>query len=576
MGRMKFWFRLAVLSSCVLGCWAQPAEPAKDTAARPSALDGMLFYQLLLGELNVREGSPGAGFSMVLDAARKTRDPQLFQRAIDIALQSRSGEAALQAAQAWKRELPGSQEPNRYILQIQLALNRVAEAGKTLADTLNELPLDEQLGGIISIPRVFAKVNDKVQAAQVVEKALSPFLSRPALAASAWTTIGRMYRDAEQWPQAVDAALKGHAANKTAQGPLILALSMLSSDTPQLKTLLDEAMRSAVAGELRLAYAKALIAQRAYGDALRQLQQLTQQEPDLAQGWLMLGLIQLDMGQTAPAEQQLVHYLELSKASQEAEQQAGRAEALLALSQIAQKMGQMDRANQWLSQIPASVDPIRLGSRRAELLVQQGRKDEARLVLSQIKTTTPEQSRRKALVLAQWLREQKQSAAAREVILQALTEHPDNQELLTELSLIAEKLQRYDEMESVLRNLMKSHPKDPHAYNALGYSLADRKLRLQEAHQLITQAVALAPEDPYIQDSLGWIEFRLGRHQEALRILQAAYKAKPDAEIAAHLGEVLWTLGQHQEAGTFWREGLLLKPDNDTLLETIRRFQFKP
>ena len=576
MGRMKFWFRLAVLSSCVLGCWAQPAEPTKDTAARPSALDGMLFYQLLLGELNVREGSPGAGFSMVLDAARKTRDPQLFQRAIDIALQSRSGEAALQAAQAWKRELPGSQEPNRYILQIQLALNRVAEAGKTLADTLNELPLDEQLGGIISIPRVFAKVNDKVQAAQVVEKALSPFLSRPALAASAWTTIGRMYRDAEQWPQAVDAALKGHAANKTAQGPLILALSMLSSDTPQLKTLLDEAMRSAVAGELRLAYAKALIAQRAYGDALRQLQQLTQQEPDLAQGWLMLGLIQLDMGQTAPAEQQLVHYLELSKASQEAEQQAGRAEALLALSQIAQKMGQMDRANQWLSQIPASVDPIRLGSRRAELLVQQGRKDEARLVLSQIKTTTPEQSRRKALVLAQWLREQKQSAAAREVILQALTEHPDNQELLTELSLIAEKLQRYDEMESVLRSLMKSHPKDPHAYNALGYSLADRKLRLQEAHQLITQAVALAPEDPYIQDSLGWIEFRLGRHQEALRILQAAYKAKPDAEIAAHLGEVLWTLGQHQEAGTFWREGLLLKPDNDTLLETIRRFQFKP
>jgi tetratricopeptide (TPR) repeat protein len=577
MGRMKFWFRLAVLSSCVLGCCAQPAEPAKDkTPPAQSALDGMLFYQLLLGEMNVREGSPGTGFSMVLDAARKTRDPALFQRAIDIALQSRSGEAALQAAQTWKRELPGAQEPNRYILQIQLALNRIPEAGQALATSLSELPADEQVGAIISIPRVFARVHDKVQAAQVVEKALNQFLTLPTLAATAWTTIGRMYRDAEQMPQAVDAALKGHAADKTAQGPLILALSLLSSATPSLKAMLDNAMQGPVAGELRLGYARALIGQRAYGDALRQLQQLTQQHPELAQGWLMLGLMQQDMGQALQAEQHLMRYLDLSKDNAESEQVAGRAEALLALSQLAQQRGQMERANQWLSQIPASVDPIRLGSRRAELLAQQGRMDEARLVLSQIKTNTPEQSRRKALTLSQWLREHRQTAAAHEVIRQALVEHPDHRELLTELSLIAEKLQRYDEMESVLRRLMQDHPQDPHAYNALGYSLADRKLRLTEARQLIAKAVELAPEDPYIQDSLGWVEFRLGRLQEALRILQAAYKAKPDAEIAAHLGEVLWTLGQQQEAGTLWREGLLLKPDNETLADTIRRFQFKP
>jgi Flp pilus assembly protein TadD len=155
-------------------------------------------------------------------------------------------------------------------------------------------------------------------------------------------------------------------------------------------------------------------------------------------------------------------------------------------------------------------------------------------------------------------------------------DHPDNQELQTELSLIAEKLKRYDEMESVLRGLMKSHPNDPHAYNALGYSLADRKLRLEEARELIGRAVQLAPEDPYIQDSLGWVEFKMGRLQEALTILQAAYKTKPDAEIAAHLGEVLWTLGKPQEAGTLWREGMLLKPDNETLVETIQRFKFKP
>jgi uncharacterized protein HemY len=536
----------------------------------------MLFYQLLLGEMNVREGAPGTGFSMVLDAARKTRDPALFQRAIDIALQSRSGEAALQAAQTWKRELPGAQEPNRYILQIQLALNRIPEAGQALATSLNELPADEQVGAIISIPRVFARVHDKVQAAQVVEKALAQSLTRPALAATAWTTIGRMRRDADQLALATEAALKGHAADPSSQGPIILALSLLSSGTPSLKAMLDQAMQGAVAGELRLGYARTLIGQRAYGDALMQLQRLTQQHPELAQGWLMLGLMQQDMGQTLQAEQHLLRYLDLSREDKEPEQEAGRAEALMTLSQMAQQRGQIERANQWLTQIPASVDPIRLGSRRADLLAQQGRLDEARLVLSQIKTTTPEQSRRKALTLSQWLREHKQTAAAHEVIRQALVEHPDHRELLTELSLIAEKLQRYDEMESVLRRLMQDHPQDPHAYNALGYSLADRQLRLPEARQLIAKAVALAPEDPYIQDSLGWVEFRMGRLEEARQILQAAYKARPDAEIAAHLGEVLWTLGQRQEAGTLWREGLLLKPDNETLVDTIRRFQFKP
>ena len=576
MGRMKFWLRLAVLSSFSLAVWAQPAEPVKDKSPAPSALDGMLFYQLLLGEIHVREGSPGTGFSMVLDAARKTRDPVLFQRAIDIALQSRSGEAALQAAQAWKREIPGAQEPNRYILQIQLALNRITEAGQALTTSLSELPADEQIGAIISIPRVFARVHDKALAAQVVEKALAPSLKQPALAATAWTTIGRMRRDADQLQSAADAALKGHAADRFAQGPLILALSLLGSHTPRLKEMLDEAMQGPVSGDLQLGYARALIGQRAYNDALAQLEQLTRRHPEVAQGWLMLGLMLQDMGQVLQAEQHLVRYLDVSREDKEPEQESGRAEALLALSQMAQQKGQIEQANQWLAKIPASVDPIRLGSRRAELLAQQGRLDEARVVLSQIKTHTPEQAMRKALVLSQWLREHRQNTAAHEVITAALAQQPDSQELLTELSLVTERLKRYDDMEAVLRKLIKAYPQDPHAYNALGYSLADRNMRLEEARQLITQAVQLAPQDPYIQDSLGWLEFRQGRLQQALQILQAAYKAKPDAEIAAHLGEVLWALGQQQAAGTLWREGLLLKPDNETLVDTIQRFQFKP
>jgi Flp pilus assembly protein TadD len=226
--------------------------------------------------------------------------------------------------------------------------------------------------------------------------------------------------------------------------------------------------------------------------------------------------------------------------------------------------------------MPAGADPIKLASRQADVLAQQGRLDEARQVLAQVKPTNAEQALRKVLAQSFWLRENRDTAAAYVLVRAALDKQPKNTELLTELSLVCEKLKRFDEMEALLRQLMALAPEEAHAFNALGYSLADRNIRLEEALKLIEKAVQLAPQDAYIQDSLGWVKFRLGQQNEALTILKAAYKAKPDAEIAAHLGEVLWVMGQQREAGTLWREGLLLKADNETLLETLKRFNFKP
>ena len=572
------WSRWALWPLCLLSSSLLLAQPAAEpsASARRSALDGQLFYQLLLGELQVRQGSPGAGFSLLLDAARKTRDPALFQRAVDVALQSRSAEGALQAAQTWKREIPEAREPNRYILQILLAVNRLEEAGQALAASLQDLPEAEKREAIVSIPRVFARVSDKALAAQVVEKALASSLQQAGLQASAWTTIGRMHRDAQQMPAAIEAALKGHASDQAAQGPLILALSLLPTGAPEIKAMLDTAMRGRVAPDLRLGYARSLLALQANQDALRQLQQLTRLHPDFAAGWLLQGLLQIDLGELEPARQSLVRHVELVKDSSEAEQQAGLTEALLSLSQLAQQQGQLEQATRWLNQIPASADPVRLAVRRAEVLEQQGRADEARMVLTQVQAANPQQAKRKALALARWLREHQQAAQAYSTLQQALTQSKDDAELLTELSLVLEKLKRFDEMEGVLRQLMELRPQDPHAFNALGYSLADRGIRLEEARRLIERAVELAPQDPFIQDSLGWLEFRAGQPERALRILQAAYQARPDAEIAAHLGEVLWRLGRKDEAAKVWREGLLLKADNETLTETLTRLGFKP
>jgi len=153
---------------------------------------------------------------------------------------------------------------------------------------------------------------------------------------------------------------------------------------------------------------------------------------------------------------------------------------------------------------------------------------------------------------------------------------PQDHELIYEKALLAEKIGRLDEMEQLLRQVMRIKPDYHAAYNALGYSLADRGLRLMEARQLIKKALEFAPADPYIQDSLAWVEFRLGNAQEALRVIEIAYKAKPDAEIAAHFGEILWSLGQQDRARMIWREGLLLNAENDTLRETLKRLQVKP
>jgi tetratricopeptide (TPR) repeat protein len=566
---MKYWFSSLALVWATTGVCAEP--PVQN-----SKLNAVLFYQLLLGELNVRAGEPGSGFAIILDAARKTKDEALFVRATDLALQSRSGEAALQAARSWKTSLPESQEANRYILQILLALNRVEEAGQALKTSLFSLPIQEQSAAIGAIPRVFSRVQDKNFAAKVVEQAIAAAIRNPETAASAWTTIGRMKRDAGEIQPAAEAARAGHAANGNAPGPIMLALSLLNVVPSEVQPMITRYMAGDALPDLRLGYARTLIDLGQMQPALLQLNQLSKQNPEFAPGWLFLGLLQSDLSQFAPAELSLQRFIKLVENTKGSDASGGLSEAYLALSQIAQKQGQLAQADQWLARIPPDTDPLKIASRRAALLAQQGRKAEGLNLLEQVKVSNPQAARQKALAISQWLREDKQFNAALTTIEEALTKFPADTDLQSELAMICEKLGRFDQMESLLLGLMKAKPNDPHAFNALGYSLADRNTRLDEARQLILKAVQLAPQDPFIQDSLGWLEYRVGNTAEAVRILEAAFRARPDAEIAAHLGEVYWILGQQDKAGSIWREGLMLKSDNETLLETLKQFKFKP
>ena len=216
---------------------------------------------------------------------------------------------------------------------------------------------------------------------------------------------------------------------------------------------------------------------------------------------------------------------------------------------------------------------LEVQARRASLLAREGKLAQARELIRRAPERTPGDARAKLMAEAQVMRDAKQWGEAAKVLAQGNKEYPNDVDLLYEQSMMYEKLNKLDDMERLLRKVIELKPDHQHAYNALGYSLAERNVRLPEARTLIKKALELSPGEPSITDSLGWVEYRLGNHAEAVRLLRDAYRSQPDAEIAAHLGEVLWISGQIEEAKRIWREARGRDAANDVLRETLARLR---
>jgi tetratricopeptide (TPR) repeat protein len=245
------------------------------------------------------------------------------------------------------------------------------------------------------------------------------------------------------------------------------------------------------------------------------------------------------------------------------------------LAQIAEKRKDFPAAESWLNKIDNSDDMMQAQARRASILAGQGKLTEGQQLIRSLPERKPGDARLKLMAEVGMLRDLKQYQMAYELLAGAIAKSPNDADLVYDQSMVAEKLGNMQEMERLLRRAIELKPESPAAYNALGYSFADRNVRLIEARDLIRKALVYTPTDPFIQDSLGWAEFRLGNRAEALKIFTDAFKAKPDAEIAAHFGEVLWASGQRDKAMAIWREGALLNPENTTLVETLKRFRVK-
>jgi tetratricopeptide (TPR) repeat protein len=327
-----------------------------------------------------------------------------------------------------------------------------------------------------------------------------------------------------------------------------------------------------------MAYARALLDLQRFAETSAQIDIVTNEKPDYAEAWLIKGSLEMQDNRLAAAEKSLLRFVELMEAKNAEspeEQERVMSQAYLSLAQIAEQRKDYIEAENWLKKITNVEDLVRAQSRRASILARQGKISQARELIQNLPERSPEDARMKLAAEVQLLRDNKKYQSAYELLAQNNQRNPKDFDLLYDQATLAEKLGRMEEMERLLRRIIAEKPEFHHAYNALGYSLADRNVRLSEARALILKALEFAPDDPFISDSLGWVEFRSGNKSQALQILQTAYKARPDAEIAAHLGEVLWNLGQREQALAIWREGMKLNADNETLAQTLKRLRVK-
>lgn len=559
---------------------AQQTDTATE-AVSDSGLTAEMFYQLLVGELNAIGGEPGVGFSIILDAARKTGDVRLFKRATDIALRSRSGDSALQSARAWRTAMPQSREANRYVLQILIGLNRLGEIVDPLKRDLSLASAQGREVAINSVPGYFVRFPDKAAAASIVEVALSDYLDDPTLGPAAWTTVGRLRAEAKDDAGALDAALRGQALDPKAEAPAILALSLFAAGNNPAESVVLHYLANAPRYEVRMDYATALLGRKRFAESAMQLGMVTREKPDYARAWLIKGTLEQENHQTDAAQASLMRFVELQTAQAQGQAQKddpsetdqALTQAYLRLSEIAEQKQDFTAAQDWLAKIDNAEEMIGAQSRRAAIMARQGKLAEARAMIRALPEKTPADARMKISAEVQILRDNKQYQLAYDVLTGAIASAPDDLDFQYDLAMIADKLGRPDEMERLLRHLIAIKPDYHHAYNALGYSFTDRNIRLPEARELILKALEFAPGDPFISDSLAWVEFRSGNFPEALRILKKAYQDRPDAEIAAHLGEVMWTMGQRDEAMVVWRKALGINADNATLQETLKRLR---
>lgn len=557
------------------------AGPNESAGLPDVDLTGGLLYQLVAAELALQRGEAGAAFATFMTVARQTRDPRIARRAAEIAVAGRAGAQALEATALWRELAPDSREARHAHALLLAGSGRLAEAEPLFAAELRESP--QPAAEFAQVQRALARAEDRAAAFATLERLAGPLLERPALAADVQLSLAAGAHQAGL-PDRALAAARAALELRPGDQRTILAVAQLlarpqgkddAGGRAQALRLLAESLDSQPAAlDVRLVYARLLLTDGQRAAAVTQFEQALAQDPDNLDAMFALGVLALE---DRPPRMRSRGYFEnyLQALEKTAVASHDPDPAYLNLARIAEDEKRFDEALKWLAQVDDGPQAFNARLRQAVVLAKMQRVDEARRLLADASPADDEQRRQLTLADAQVLREARRFEESYQVLASALERSPDDTALLYDAAMAAEKLDRIDEMERLLRRLMKLQPDEPHAYNALGYTFADRNQRLPEAYELIDRALKLAPDDAHIIDSMGWVYFRMGNLAKARELLERAFALRPEAEIGAHLGEVLWAMGEHDAARRIWRQVRADEPDNETLSATLARLQVR-
>jgi tetratricopeptide (TPR) repeat protein len=537
------------------------AESAPKVTPKITTANAEFVYKYLLGEIAGQRGEVTLASQLFLDLAKQTRDARLAERAARVAAYANQPSIALQASTLWTELDPNSTEAQQAASQLLVASGNLKQAKPQIEKLLAKE--DTRANGFLYLNSLLSKQQDKYEVLEVVQELAKPYPKLPearfAVAQAAY--FADQIELAKSELIAADKLRAGWETGAQMHGQILF------KESPELglnfyKSFLKKYPN---ANEIRMTYAKMLVSQKRIDEAKPEFIRLVDTAKDKPEVSAVVGLLSLESNELAMADQ----YFEQSiKAGFKDPDQLH-----LYLGKSAERQKNDEKALAWYNKIVSGERFLEGRIAASYVIARTKNVDAAIAMLDEINDLTTEQQILIIQTEANLLNQAKRHQEAFDLMGKAVVHLPNTPELIYDYAMSAERIGKLEVMEEELYKLIKMKPDYAAAYNALGYSYADRNIKLIEAKNLVETALKLSPNDHYIMDSLGWVYYRLGDLANAVEHLRKAYEIQADPEIAAHLGEALWKQGLQEEAKKIWEQALKQFPENDTLVSTAKKFK---
>jgi tetratricopeptide (TPR) repeat protein len=533
--------------------------------AEPSSYsdDSELIYQVLAGEIAGQMGAIDQAVNHYISASKVSNDAQVAERATRVALYANDNVNALDAAKRWVELAPNSLESRQTLATLYLRNGLPDQAIPHFDYVINSAK-----GGsgnrFILIGATLASEKDQ----EMALNAMKSLVERHQTNARAHFALANLALGARRYRLAITAGNKALEIDPKliqAQGVRARAFMALGETKQALKAMEDAVASAPHNYELRVTYGRMLVQAKRYDKARTEFTHLVKQRPKDPDLLYTLGLLNLQQQHYDAAAKNFKGLLDSDKHASAGHYYLGR---------VAEERGSYSKAKQWYLKVGEGEYYLDTQIRIADVLVKLGSLQGAREHFEKARAEVNDEAASVKLYLAegQLLRDAELYHAGMQVYNRALTEHSGNGDLLYARALMAEKIDRLDLLEADLRAILATDPENATALNALGYTLADRNERIQEAFQYIKRALVVRPDDPTVMDSMGWVQFRMGNYTVAEQYLRRAFELMQDAEIAGHLSELIWEKGDKTEARNLLQRALEKDPDHEYLQDLQQRF----